>query len=124
MKLSSKFPCPSRCNRDARIKFHPWAQAESAIGLHVLFIGEGRRNLSCYLTCIGSDEPGFHDAEKPGHLPSTDSHEPVDRARLLEAVALHSEVQVSVMLNWVTVRVEQGRIPIAQGLMAFCAVEG
>ena len=49
--------------------------------------------------------------------------EPVDRPCLLEAIALHGQVQVTVMLDRVAVSVEQRCVPIAQGLVAFGSVK-
>ena len=49
--------------------------------------------------------------------------ESVDRPCLLETIALHGEVQVTVMLNRVAVCIEQSCVPIAQRLVAFGAME-
>lgn len=39
--------------------------------------------------------------------------EPVDRTGLVQAFALHGEIQVAVVLNGVAVSVEQRRVPVA-----------
>ena len=48
----------------------------------------------------------------------------IDRSGLGQTVALHLQVQVTVVLDRVAIGVEQSRVPIAQGLVAFGAVEG
>ena len=46
----------------------------------------------------------------------------IDRSGLGQTVALHLQVQVTVVLDRVAIGVEQSRVPIAQGLVAFGAV--
>jgi hypothetical protein len=50
-------------------------------------------------------------------------HEPLNRAGLVEAIALHGEVEVAVVLDGVAVGVEQGGVPVAEGHVSLGAVE-
>ena len=49
--------------------------------------------------------------------------EPVNRPGLVQAVALHGQVQVTVVLDRVAIGVEKSRVPVAQCLVAFGAME-
>ena len=50
-------------------------------------------------------------------------HELLDRAGLFEAIALHGQVEVTVVLDWIAVGVEQSGVPIALGHVSFGTVE-
>ena len=49
--------------------------------------------------------------------------EPVNRPGLVQAVALHGQVQVTVVLDRVAIGVEKSRVPVAQCLVAFGTME-
>lgn len=49
--------------------------------------------------------------------------EPVDCSGLLQAIALHCQVEVAVVFDRVAVGVEQGGVPVAESLVPLGAVE-
>lgn len=53
----------------------------------------------------------------------TSDQEPIDRPGLIQTVALHRQVKVTVVLDRVAIGVEKSCEPIAQGLVAFGAME-
>ena len=59
-----------------------------------------------------------------GASASASPHQLVNRSGLLEAIALHGQVEVAVMFDGVAVGVQESGVPVAQGLVAFGAVEG